>query len=737
MSVVLQGIVSRVIYSKDGWTVARLTEDVTDREYSFVGNMGTVIGEHLELTGNWNTHVDFGDQFKVNSYSRNIPTTEQGVIALLSSGLIKGIGNARAKWMVNHFGLEIVDLIKSADDRLLEVPGIGEKLKEDIFTQWHQFYGREQLVTHLASSGFTKNMIRRIIVQFDDSTLSKIEDNPYELMTLPGVGFYRADYFARLLGASDINERRIQESLVYLLEENGKGNTYLPKDILFDEFQERIKFTTKNIDKISLFDTALKALSNIRRVIIDKKGIHLSKFSIAETNIAKELIERSLTAPDVFSIKLIRKYIKEWQDIGGFDLSLDQESAIVRSLLDNVTIITGAPGTGKTSTLAAMLYVAKQKEFKLNVTLVAPTGRAAKRMQETTGVPSSTIHRLLGFGIDGDFSFKYNRENKYPTDILIVDEVSMIDVMLMNSLLKALRRSTKLILVGDKDQLQSVSAGNVLDDVIRSGKVNTVELRFNFRQKSNALLVENANKINAGHVLNNKNPLIGGSSWGSNDFYITNKVNKDTILDIVTKHIPKAYGIPSEDILVLTPMRKRFGELNCTTLNEELQNLHNKGGAALPIDECNLKVGDLVMQTRNDYMKDVFNGDIGKISAFTKVKGKRSGTFTVEFYNNEVQYDFIEWKQLQHAWVTTIHKAQGSEAEAVVCVLPDNYITRMMLTRNLLYTGITRAKKVCVLVSKDREIVKAIQTSGTDLRYTDLTDKLEHWYIRLSKVKRY
>lgn len=737
MSDVLQGIVSRIIYSKDGWTVARLKEDITEHEHCFIGNVGTVVGEHLELTGSWATHENFGRQFKTDTYSRNVPTTDEGVIALLSSGLIRGIGSRRAQWMVEHFGASVIDIIRDADDKLLEVPGIGPKLRDDIFDQWHQFYGRERLVTHLASSGFTKTMIRRIMIQFDDNTLSKIEDNPYELMRIPAVGFYRADYFAKLLGASDTNPTRIQEAIVYLLEENGKGNTYLPKDTLFSEFSDRVKFTSIDVDKETLYEAALKSLSTVRRIIIDKKGVHLTKFSMAETSIAKELIERSLTTVDSYSSTLIREYIKEWEIKEGFNLTRDQESAVVRTFLDNVTIITGAPGTGKTSTLAAILYVAKQDEFKLNVSLAAPTGRAAKRMQEATGVSAATIHRLLGFGVDGGFSFKFNKDEKYPTDILIVDEVSMIDVMLMNSLLRALKRSTKLILVGDKDQLQSVSAGNVLDDVIKSGKVNTIELRFNFRQKSNALLVKNANKVNSGHVLNNKNPLKGGSVWGDSDFYITNKVNKNTVVDLVIKHIPTTYNIDPEDILIITPIRKRIGELNCSSLNDEMQVLHNNNGKAVPIKDCNFRIGDRVMQTRNDYTKDIFNGDVGRLVSYNEGIDKGTGTFVVDFYNNEVQYDFMEWKQLQHAWVTTVHKAQGSEALAVICILPDNYITRMMLTRNLLYTGITRASKVCVLVAKDKEIIKAIKTSGTELRYTDLTDKLENWYRRLSKVSRY
>ncbi len=737
MLIDLQGIVSRVIYNKEGWTVARLTEDSTANDYSFVGNVGTVVGEHLKLTGVWDNNANFGRQFKVSSYTRNIPTTTDGVVALLSSGLIKGIGPARAKWMVEHFGTEVVDLIKLSDDKLLEVPGIGKKLKEDIVTQWHQFYGRERLVSYLARSGFSANVIKRIMLQFDDSTLSKIEDNPYELMSLPGIGFYRADYFAKLLGASENNPKRIQEALVYLLEEQARGNTYLPKDSLYSEFTNNIKFSEEPaIDKAELFEDALKTLSTTRRVIVDRKGVHLAKFAAAEASIAKELVERSLVKVDSVSVELIRKYINEWETSENFNLTLDQKSAIIRSILDNVTVITGAPGTGKTSTLAALLHVVKQKEFGFKVAMAAPTGRAAKRMQEATGVPASTIHRLLGFGIDNSFSFKYNRETKFPADILIIDEVSMIDVMLMTTVLSAIKRSTKLVLVGDKDQLQSISAGNVLDDIIKSGKINTVELRFNFRQQSNALLVDNANKINSGHVVANRSPLVSGKVWGSSDFYTTPKVNQATVLDIVTKHIPETYGIPAQEVLVLTPMRKRFGNLNCLSLNEALQEIHNPSGEELPIADCNLRIGDLVMQIKNDYVKNVFNGDIGRLSSYSPGYNGTSGKFTVDFYNTRVEYDFCEWKVLLHAWVTTIHRAQGSEARAVVCILPDNYITRRMLTRNLLYTGITRAKDVCVLVSKEKEIVTAIKTSGTELRYTDLAEKIDHWYIRLNKIKR-
>lgn len=723
------GIVSRLIYSNDGWTVAIFTEDATNASHTVVGYMNVVAGEHLKITGKSTNNPTYGDQIKVDSYTRYVPTTEEGVIALLGSGLLKGIGSQRAQWMVDHFGVRVLDMIKNQDKALQEVPGIGKKLSAQICTQYHQFYGKERLVGTLVNAGFTRGMVQRIISHFNDSSLEVIEKNPYKLMKLPGVGFRRADVFAKLLGIEDTHPSRVQESLIYILSEQSEGNTYLPKDLLYDKFDELIQFKDANLNKTILFEDALKALSIIHRVVSDDKGVHLAKYAMAEEAIAKDLIQRSLDTTTSIPSDEIIPILDKWQSSEGFTLTDDQRTAIIRSVMDNVTVITGSPGTGKTSTISAIIHVFD--ELEMSVALAAPTGRAAKRMQETSNMEASTIHRLLGFGTGGDFKFQYDKDNKYNTDVIIVDEVSMIDVMLMNSLLNAIKSNTKLILVGDKDQLQSVSAGNVLDDVIKSGKVNTVELRQIFRQGKGSLLVTNAQIINAGHSKQNSHPLTGGKSWGTEDFYITKKVSKQTVLSLVQKHIPNNYGISMDDTLILTPMRKKYGDLNCTVLNEEIQSLVNPFGQKLGIPFIDLRVGDKVMQTRNDYSKDVFNGDVGYVVSADPPRKGHQGSLKVEFYGIEVNFEYMEAKSLVHAWCSTIHKAQGSQAEAVVVVLPDNYISRRMLTRNLLYTGITRAKKVCVLVSTDLDIIKAIKTSGTSIRYTDLTDKMEAWYYRL------
>jgi len=727
------GIVHRIVYSGKGWSVAKLIEDHTGEERTIVGYMSVVPGEHIILKGTLKNTEKYGIQIQVNSYRREVPTTEQGVTKLLGSGLIKGIGPKRATWMVNHFGTSVLDLIKDRDTSLREVPGLGPKLIESIYQQYHQFYGRERLVMLLTSSGFTRGMTRKIMNHFNDHTLGKVEHNPYLLMKLSGVGFRRADYFAKLLNISETAPQRIQEGVVYLLEEQSRGNTYLPKKVLFKEFNSNIKFE-EDIDKTALFDQALLDLTIDNRVLTDDKGIHLAKFYYAEAAVAKELVNRS-TMPLSLTVtsQHIMKFIVEWEASSSFTLTTEQKTSVIRSIMDNLTIITGSPGTGKTSTVAAILYACEHLGY--SVSLAAPTGRAAKRLQETTGRRASTIHRLLEFGTNGDFTFKYNKDNKYSIDVLILDEVSMIDIMLMHSVLNALKPTTKLIMVGDKDQLQSVSAGNVLDDMIKSGKINTIELRQLFRQDSNALLVENAQTINSGRILSKTAPLRGGTVWGDSDFYITENVTKDTVIQLLQNHIPNKYHIKTNDILVLTPMRKRYGSLNCATLNEEIQELVNKSGEKIPIENCSFRVGDKVMQTRNDYNKDVFNGDIGYIVSWQQKTKDYAGYFNVNFYGTVIQYDFVEHKTLVHAWTSTIHKAQGAEADAVIVVLPDNHFNRLMLTRNLLYTAITRARKVCILIAKNREIIKAIETSGTETRYTDLTDKIDMWYIRLQKSR--
>mgnify|MGYP003966166725 CR=1 FL=1 len=733
----LTGIVDSIRYKAEGFSIASLIEDSTDARHTIIGNLNLVIGEHLSLKGAFG-QSDYGIQFKVKEYQRDIPKTESGISALLGSGLIKGIGPKRADWMIKEFGTGIIDIIKSKDKRLLKVPGIGTKLAKSIYSQWHQFYGKERLITYLADSGFSRHMIRRVMREFDDERLDKIEQNPFELMCLPGVGFRRADYLARKLGFKEDNPRRIERAIIYLLENNGQGHTYLPKGVLYADFKENISFEDTTAEKqVELYKEALATLSTSKNkyesVVVDNKGVHLLKFVAAEAEIAKNLIERSLHHSENLEVPEIMEQISQWEYVQGFSLTNDQRTAIVRSMLDNVTIITGSPGTGKTSTLAALLHVADWLNYK--VKLAAPTGRAAKRMTEATGKEATTIHRLLGYGKDDNFAFEFNSMNKIQADLIVIDEISMIDVMLMLALLNAMEPETILILVGDKDQLQSVSAGNVLDDIIKSGKINTIQLREIFRQDSNALLVKNSMIINDGRVNNNINPLRGGKVWGESDFYVTSTVTHQNVIDVVNKHIPNKYGIDSQDVLIISPLRKRIGDMNCTTLNDTMQNIHNPHGQALEYLDCTFRVGDKVMQMSNDYIKDIFNGDIGYIVGYRpKVKGRLS-SFDVDFYGTTVTYEATEWKKLSHAWATTIHKAQGSEADAVVCILPDSWLVKSMLTRNLLYTGITRAKKVCVLMSKDAEIIKAIETSGTETRYTDLTDKIEFWYNRNVKLR--
>ena len=449
---------------------------------------------------------------------------------------------------------------------------------------------------------------------------------------------------------------------------------------------------------------------------------------MAETAIASDLVERTLYRGEKVNIEYVNKKLDEWQSYNAIELTKDQRTAVIRSLMDNVTIVTGGPGTGKTSMLAALLYVADS--LKMNALLAAPTGRAAKRMQETTSRDSSTIHRLLGYGQEGKFGFQYNKDNKLEGDIVVVDEISMVDLLLMDALLKAIPKETKVILVGDKDQLQSVGAGNVLSDMMASGKLNTIELKEIFRQASNSLLVKNAAIINSGHVKNNKNPLKVGDKWGPYDFYHTPRLQSSTILEVLTDHIPNKYNIPASDVMVLSPIRKKRGDLNCTSLNELIQATLNPNGESIPIINQSFRVGDKVMQMSNDYSKNVFNGDIGYI---TRVYGKTengAGAFFVDFYGNEVMYEFSEANSLTHAWASTIHKAQGGESDAVIVVLPDDYMASNMLTRNLLYTGITRAKKVCILMGKDRHIIKAITTSGIAKRYTNLSEKINEAYLQ-------
>lgn len=730
----VQGLVDRIKFSGDRFSIVVVTQSNTNRPVVALINSDVVVGEHLIMKGFWVDHDTFGRQFKVREFSRKIPASEDGVLALLASGLIKGIGPKTAQSMIDTYGTDVTKMIERRDPRLTKIPGIGPKRLLMIEKQWHQFYGREHIVGMLANNGFSINIIRRITSEYGDEMIDKLRDNPYSLTKLPGIGFYRADRFAHSLGVVETHPKRIQEAIVMLLEHNDGGHTYLPRDELFERFNKNIKFQDSELnseEKNDMFDLAIKSLVTEDRVVYEGQNVHSSYLYACETNIANSLMERNsiaskteLTADDIMPI------VDEWEEQAGIVMTRDQRNAVVRSFLDRVLIITGGPGAGKTSTLAAILRVADN--LNLRFQLCAPTGRAAKRMQEATGVEASTIHRMLEFGQGGDFRFAYNVKNKLDTDLVIVDEVSMVDVSLMSSLLDALHEKTRLVLVGDYNQLQSVSAGNVLHDVIDSGKVHVVELVHIFRQDADALLVNNAHKINSGHIKNNTNPLVSGKKWGQEDFYITDKVSMNNVLDIASKHIPGKYGTPLEDVLFLTPIRKDIGKINCTNLNKKIQDIYNPSGNEIPISS-DFRVGDKVMQMKNNYTKNVFNGDVGTITKYAKGNNKNSGMFWVDFYGVEVTYEFVEHTELTLAYASTIHKSQGNEADAVIVILPNDYASRNMLTRNLLYTGVTRAKKVCVLVAQDREIITSIRKSGNKQRYTDLKDKITNAYYRYNK----
>ena len=732
----VQGIVDRVKYSGDQFSIISLIENNTNRPVTVLINSNVVIGECLITKGTWSTHAEWGRQFKVKEFSRNIPASEDGVLALLSSGLIKGIGPKTAKSMIDTFGTNVTSMIERRDDRLTKIPGIGPKRLLMIEKQWHQFYGREHIIGMLANNGFSINLIRRITQEYGDEMIEKLRDNPYSLTRLPGIGFHRADRFARSLGVSEKHPMRVQEAIMLLLEYNDGGHTYIPRDELYSKFYKIIKFHDEELtkdDRDKLFDEGVRDLVVADRVVLEGNQIHSSYLYACETNIASTLMERVLKDTTTgITVEDVIPTIEAWEKSASIVLTNDQRNAIVRSFLDRVLVITGSPGSGKTSTLAAMLEVADSLQLRCD--LCAPTGRAAKRMQEATGRPASTIHRLLEFGGNGDFKFKYNVSNKLDTDLVIVDEVSMVDVSLMSSLLNALKENTRIILVGDHNQLQSVSAGNVLHDIIDSGKITVIELVYVFRQDADALLIQNAQRINSGHVRNKKNPLTSGEKWGKNDFYITNNVTMDNIIDIATKHIPSTYGVPVEEVLFLTPIRKDIGKINCTNLNLRIQQEYNANGTDIPV-AADFKVGDKVMQMRNNYTKNVFNGDVGVITRYALGNNKNSGAIWVDFYGVEVSYEFVETGELTLAYASTIHKAQGSEADAVIVVLPNDYASRMMLTRNLLYTGVTRAKKVCILVSESAEIIRAIKRSGNKQRYTDLKEKIIRAYLRYEKGK--
>lgn len=735
-------VVERITYQspETGYSVLKCAVKNYNDLVTVVGNLVDVnVGSVLLIDGNWKVDAKYGRQFLAESWEETMPATVFGIEKYLGSGLIKGVGPKFAKKIVQQFGTDTLEIIETDMQRLLEVPGIGKKRVDKIAKSWERQKEIKNVMLFLQDHGVSTAFAAKIYRQYGNESIPKVKENPFRLADdIWGIGFRTADSIAMKLGIGKESFIRLRSGIMYTLSELAdEGHVYAERDQLIKKASALLEAEDTSI--IMTMDQMLKDEELIREKImvpqfapdevipedaakeIEKECIYLPPFYFAEVGVANKLKKLSAEpAADRLWVSLM----KARQDTGNPELSVDVEKiqntvnmeydevqveAIRRAATAKVLVLTGGPGTGKTTTTQGI--IAAYRAFGLNILLAAPTGRAAKRMTEATGLEAKTIHRLLEF--KPPEGYEKNEETPLEGDVLIVDECSMIDIVLMNALMKAIPPHMRLILVGDIDQLPSVGAGNVLRDVIDSEVFPVVRLTRIFRQAQTSRIIMNAHKINAGQM-----PDI--SNGKNTDFFFMTQEDPEEaakkIVELVHKKLPGYYRTPASQIQVLTPMQR--GVVGATNLNMALQEALNPQGEGLRRSGFVYRPNDKVMQIKNNYDKEVFNGDIGIIESVDM----QDRTLLVNFDGRSIEYDATELDELVHAYATTIHKAQGSEYPIVVMpVLMNHYV---MLQRNLIYTGITRAKKILVMVGTKKALFYAVRNVTVTRRNTLLKERL-------------
>ncbi|HSC25265.1 MAG TPA: ATP-dependent RecD-like DNA helicase [Candidatus Babeliales bacterium] len=711
----LHGIVDHIIYQniENGFAVFVVQVNVKN-SVTVKGYVPTLVaGEQVLLRGVWNMHQKFGKQFDAQSCEKQAPTSILGLKKYLGSGLIKGIGPVYGDKLVEIFGEKVLEIIDKNPERLREIPGIGAKRIEKIVTAWKDQKEISNIMVFLQNKGISATYAVKIYKRYKDQSIAIIEKNPYRLAEdIWGIGFKTADQIAQKSGVAADCKQRITAAILHVIQTTtNDGNLYIQLEELKEETVKLLELEPESTQPI--IKAALHDLYNADKIkLLTYNDIHfitLPSFYFSEKSIAHKIDKlHTFPASHVFDIIHIQKMLQENASNQSIMLNEQQQEGILACLQHKVTIITGGPGTGKTTLIKKLLMILDMQRVKY--ALAAPTGRAAKRITEGTGRHASTIHRLLDFDVT-TMSFRHNESNALPVDFLIIDEASMIDVFLANALFKALPLSAHLILIGDVDQLPSVGAGNFLHDMIASKKIVTVSLQHIFRQAQNSLIVINAHRINNGEF-----PLSEHEN-SRKDFIFIKEENPENVplhLEAIYAKALRHYGIFKDDSIVLTPMHR--GVVGTQKLNHDLQKLLNKNNEEVCITYAGVQfqVNDRVMQLRNNYDKNVFNGDIGVIET-VNVQDKM---IHVRFAEILIDYELSDLNELVHAYAVSIHKSQGSEFSAVIIPIFMQHF--MMLQRNLLYTAVTRAKKLCIIIGQPRAVAMSIKNNKSVERITFL-----------------
>lgn len=728
----IQATVLHTVFKSDETGFAVIEVEGEDREeFTAVGGLALVMeGERVALSGEWTVHPGYGKQFKVQSFNTMQPTTRDGIIRYLSSNAVYGIGKSMAKKIVDHFGDETMDVINYRTDRLMEIDGIGQKKLLKITQSLQKNQGMREVMLFMQTYGISNLFATKIYNKYGKAAISVVKENPYILAEeIDGIGFLTADKVARSMGIEQGSPQRVSACIQYELKQaSGEGHTYLPKDVLI----QQVKKITGVADELIENEIVSLALKD-RIVVVDDNGtkrLYYDAFYYAEKFIAGKL---TLMLSGNIAVKpcdaqLVENKIRDYERTRGIKLHSEQIKAIKTSAKMPVSIITGGPGTGKTTIIKCLIDIFEAQRD--TVFLAAPTGRAAKRMAQTTERPAQTIHRMLEYDFTGDetYSFARNDSNPLECDVLIIDEMSMVDTMIMFYVSKAISTLTRIILVGDEDQLPSVGPGNVLHDLLESSVIPTTRLVEIYRQDNNSTIVTNAHKINNGEM-----PVI---SAGNGDFFLMKRNNPqqivDTLVDTVVRRLNDYYGYePLRDIQVLSPSRKGVAGVN--NLNRVLQaalNPPSQDRAEYAFRDIVFREGDRVMQIKNNYTIEweqgsyhgtgIFNGDIGTIRQIDT----ENEYIELELDDGKViEYKFAWLDDMELAYAATVHKSQGNQFPVVVMPLAGG--SNMLYNRSLLYTGITRAEKLVILIGREDVLSFMVDNNYKSIRYTGLAKMFE------------
>ncbi len=714
----IRGILEKIVFKNpdSGYMVGRIRlED--DELVTVVGKVFELqCGEELEIQGSWIVNKKYGKQFEITKVRAHTPSTTIGIENYLGSGLIKGVGPVMAKKIVGKFGKKTLDVLDDDPERLSGIEGIGQKRIKQIIKSWQKHKKIREVMIFLQSYGISSNYSAKIYNTYGENTVSVIKINPYRLAEdIFGIGFKIADDIALKVGIPKDSIFRIKAGIIYLLHRaEDNGHCFLPAEEILTVSSDFLGAD------LSIINNAISELQEEEKIIIVKDGegnkIYLSSLYHSEVFVSKKLLELA-GVDDNKDIRtgresLYRRLINEMADAGGILLDEIQVNAIIMALTERIMIITGSPGTGKSTILNFIIKILEREKKKFM--MAAPTGRASKRMTETTGREAKTIHRLLNFNPRLN-KFLKNEDNPIDADIIIIDEASMLDIRLMRDLLSAIKIDSSLIFVGDIDQLPSVGPGYVLGDLIRSGTVPVCELKKIYRQEGQSQIIKNAHKVRDGQF-----PYIKNKD--SEDFFFIEKNDPEEVVNLIlhllSNKIPSSFGMdPLNDVQVLVPTNK--GVCGVINLNSRIQKMLNPGSTGLLHGNRWFRVGDKVIQLKNNYNKDIYNGDIGIITSIDMELKEAS----INYDGRKVDYSFYEMDEINHSYAISIHKSQGSEFKCVIIPLLTSHY--MLLQRNLLYTALTRARELAILVGSKKAVGMAVNKNIVEKRYTSLKELIQ------------